>query len=162
MVPVTGAAEGSVLRAGNVKAAESPAFMAAISDSAKLAMTCRCAVSLIVMSPEDDVLAVSLDALVEVADAPEEPALEPEPEPDEPELPPTMPPTTALTAVTVPETGAAREQDAKFLFAVSTATWAAVVFDVGPPLLCAELRAVAAEASCSLSLRAELACWLTA
>ena len=95
----------------------------------------------------------------EEPEAPEEPEAE---DPEEPELLPALPPTTAFTAVTVPETGAASEQDARFLVAVSTAIWADVVLDVAPPPLWAELRAVAAEAICSLSLRAELACWLAA
>src|SRR5206468_12964940 len=67
-------------------------------------------------------------------DAAPEPALPlpelevPPPEPADAadELDPALPPTTAFTAVTVPATGAVRVQDARFLVAVSTATWAPV------------------------------------
>lgn len=67
-----------------------------------------------VTKPEDALA----DPLAEVLLAPVVP---PELDCVEPLLPPAFPPTTAFTAVIVPETGAVREHDAKFFWAVSTA-----------------------------------------
>ena len=64
------------------------------------------------------------------------------------------PPTTAFTAVTVPATGAASEQAARFFCAVSTAIWAEVVLVAGEAELAAAFTWVCAVATCCLSLSA--------
>src|SRR6476661_1220738 len=145
--------------------------MAAMSDSENPATTWRCVVSLMVTRPAEEppldpvamlpaVAADPPDAPPLVAPLPVDPdAAEPEPPED-----PARAPTVALTAVTVPAAGALTLQEARLACAVSTATWALVMFV--PPAEAAEFwalpRAVDAVASCCLSLSCVVDAWFCA